>query len=377
VQLSGGTYGGKISSRSQVNIAQTSSVAGENFSDNTYDNLGVREQKDLTRTIGAGPVSVTGDNGKVLLVPLLPGQDFLLPATGSYLPATTPSAWDLYARPYYHCRIRILISGTLSDPNSDPTQQFNYSGGQFNTAGNTGAITITVSYLPDTAGLADAVFGVADSLLWTTKVYQQTKNPVGTNGVLQTINGNPVLIYTTTNTGNAANDANILEIDLLNLYSMLGLIPSQVYSIYIGCAPTQNPSNLAPQNLGIAICDAANLSAFTNGLSIVTTQRLYLIGNFNTTGVPTSLYAKDVRYGIDGLAAQVNLTGQISISQVTQSSATATPTPVNPLSFVNGANVAITGAGNTYKLNAITTPKAIPPITRLNLLFTIDQERTN
>ena len=89
--------------------------------------------------------------------------------------------------------------------------------------------------------------------------------------------------------------------------------------------------------------------------------------------VPTSLYAMDLRYGIDGVPAQLNLTGQVSISQVTQNSSTA----VNPLNFVNGANVAITGAGNTYQLNAITNPKGLPPITRLNLLFTIDKERTN
>jgi hypothetical protein len=385
VQLDGGTYSGGISSRRQVNVAQASSVAGENFTDNTYNNLGVREQKDLTRRIGAAPVSVAGDNGKALLVPLLPGQDFYLPASGSYLPATTPTAWDLYARPYFHCRLRVMISGTLSDPNSDSTQQFNYSGGQINTTGNTGAITVTVNYLPDTAGLPDAVFGVPDAPLWTTKVYQQANNlggtgNLGSNGILQIMqNGIPVnsnfLIYTSTNTGNPSIDANILEIDLLKMFSILGLNPCQCYSIYIGCPPSQNPNNNAPLNLGVVIMDAADLSAFTNGLSIVTPQRLYLTGNFNTGGivVPTSLYAADLRYGIDGVPAQLNLTGQVSISQVTQNSSTA----VNPLNFVNGANVAITGAGNTYQLNAITNPKGLPPITRMNLLFTIDKERTN
>lgn len=383
VQLDGGTYSGGISSRRQLNIAQTSSVAGENFTDNTYNDLGVREQKDLTRVIGAAPVSVAGDSGKALLVPLLSGQDFYLPAAANYLPASTPTTWDLYARPYFHCRIRIMISGTISDPNADPKNAFNYSNGQINTTGNTGAITVTVSYLPDTGGLPDAVFGVSDSASgWTKKTYVQTNNLGGTgnfgsNGILQ--DGNHVnsgfLIYTSTSTGNSAIDSNILEIDLLKLYSTLGLNPSQCYSIYIGCAPSQNPNNLGPQNLGVAIMDAGDLSAFTNGLSIVTPQRLYLTGSFNNgvTVVPTSLYAPDLRYGIDAIPAQLNLTGQISISQVTQNSSTA----VNPLSFVNGANAVITGAGNTYKLNAINNPKGLPPITRLNLLFTVEKERTN
>src|SRR3984893_5552683 len=387
VQLSGGTYSGGISSRRQVNIVQSSSVAGEDFTDNTYNNLGVREQKDLTRVnIGAAPVSVAGDNGKALLVPLLSGQDFYLPAAANYLPASTPTTWDLYARTYFHCRIRIMISGTISDAKADPKNAFNYSNGQINTTGNTGAITATVSYLPDTSGLPDAVFGVPDGTSgWTTKTYVQTNNlggtgNLGSNGILQIMqNGNPVnsgfLIYTSTSTGKSAIDSNILEIDLLKLYSTLGLNPSQCYSIYVGCAPSQNPNNLGPQNLGVAIMDAGDLSAFTNGFSIVTPPRLYITGSFNNgvTVVPTSLYAPDLRYGIDALPAQLNLTGQISISQVTQNSSTA----VNPLSFVNGANSVITGAGNTYTLKAITNPKGLPPITRLNLLFTIDKERTN
>src|SRR6266403_99779 len=117
VQLNGGTYSGGISSRRQVNLLGSSSVAGENFTDNTYNNLGVREQKDLARStttasIGAAPVSVAGDNGKVMLVPVASGNAFYLAS-----PNATPTAWDLYSLPYYHCRIRITISGTNSTPN--------------------------------------------------------------------------------------------------------------------------------------------------------------------------------------------------------------------------------------------------------------------
>ena len=57
-----------------------------------------------------------------------------------------------------------MISGTISDPNADSTKSFNYSGGQINTTGNTGAITVTISYLPDTSGLSDAVIGVSDNV---------------------------------------------------------------------------------------------------------------------------------------------------------------------------------------------------------------------
>jgi len=169
VQLNGGTYSGGISSRNQVNVLASSSVAGETFADNSYNNLGVREQRNLTRptgttSSGAAPVSVAGDNGKVMLVPLASGNSFYLPS-----PNATPTAWDLYSLPYYHCRIRITISGTNSNPN--------YTGGQPQMTGSAGAITVQIRYLADTAQLPDAVFGVSDADPgWTTVTYSQGSN---------------------------------------------------------------------------------------------------------------------------------------------------------------------------------------------------------
>jgi hypothetical protein len=86
----------------------------------------------------------------------------------------------------------------------------------------------------------------------------------------------------------------------------------------------------------------------------------------------SSVYAPDVRYGMSSAVPQIAIAGQISVSQTSGSS-----TAINPLSFSNGANNAITGSGNSYKLNVITNPRLLPPITRLNLLFTVEKEQTN
>jgi len=178
VQLNGGTYGSGISSRNQVNVLTSSSVAGETFTDNTYNSLGVREQKDLARAIGAAPLSVAGDNGKVMLVPLATGNAFYLPSANA-----TPTAWDLYSLPYYHCRIRITISGTNS--------LLNYQTAVVQ--GNAGVITVQIRYLPDTAQLPDAVFGVADSDPgWKTVTYTQV-----TNATILPINNSPSSGYLT------------------------------------------------------------------------------------------------------------------------------------------------------------------------------------
>jgi hypothetical protein len=402
VQLSGGTYGGGISSRNQVNVLTSSSVAGENFTDNTYNNLGVREQKDLTRAIGAAPVSVAGDNGKVMLVPVASGNAFYLPS-----PNATPTAWDLYSLPYYHCRIRITISGTNS--------LLNYQTAAVQ--GNAGAITVQIRYLPDTAQLPDAVFGVPDTAPgWNTVTYTQVSNATilpsnnsASSGYLTNqADGVTIanfLLYTSTATG--VQDCNVLEIDLLQMYATLGLNPAQCYSIYIGCNPSQAPNAGDPNFPNIVIKDADDLTGsaallglstpgpFTNGLSIVTTQRIYLVGGgilqglltasgFNTVPWPnppdpsnpypaTSIYAPDVRYGMSNVTPTIAVKGQISVSQATAGSTTA----VNPLSFSTGANTTISGAGNSYSLNAISNQRSVPPITRLNLLFTVEMERTN
>jgi hypothetical protein len=420
VQLNGGTYSGGISSRNQVSVLGSSSVAGEAFTDNTYNNLGVREQKDLTRptttaAIGAAPVSVAGDNGKVMLVPVASGSAFYLPS-----PNATPTAWDLYSLPYYHCRIRITISGTNGN--------LNYQNGVV--SATAGAISVKIRYLPDTAQLPDAVFGVADSDAgWQpqppVKYSQASNSDILAGGTSSGALTDPIkgtanfLLYTSTATGNS--DTNVLEIDLLQMYRSLGLTdpnltPASCYSIYIECPASQNPNNPNPQNLGIVIKDADDLTGspqlgntspgpFTNGLSILSTQRIYLAGGaiqqtglpgsgFNTVPWPnpsdpnnppypaTSIYAPDVRYGITDLMPTITVTGQVAVSQATPGG-----TPVYPLSFSTGGGNTITGTGNSYKLNAVSKPRtsipgvglvaSLPPITRLNLLFTVEKERTN
>jgi hypothetical protein len=56
----------------------------------------------------------------------------------------------------------------------------------------------------------------------------------------------------------------------------------------------------------------------------------------------------------------------------------ATPGPtVNPLSFTSGNGTSISSGNTTATLTEVTDPTLIPPITALNLLFTIEKERTN
>jgi len=352
IQLSGGSYSG-VSSRQQVNVVNPATVGGVAYSDSTdsaFDQPGTREQMALTQTPGAAaPVSVAGNDGKVLLVPVMPGNDFYMAAPGN------PTHWDLYARPYYRCRIRVIISGTDStiiyNPSRTPTT---------NTAA--GAITVQIIALPDPSSSPDQILGFPDSAATTNQTFTQTS--IASGGLP------PYMNYTSTATG----DRNILVIDVGNMVNALGS-PARLYSIYIGSNPTTEPNNPSTaSDPGVAIMNTTDLSAFTSGLSIVTNQTLYLLGEFNqVTPVPTSLYAPQVRYGISPTNLQVKLTGQVAV--------VATPGPtsslVNPLSFTNVSGGSVGSSNTTATLTEVTDPQLIPPITALNLLFTIEKERTN
>jgi hypothetical protein len=371
IQLVGGSYN-SVSSRSQINVAKSTTVGVETFADSTFDNLGVREQRDLTRStslsgvsqIGAAPVSVAGNDGKVMIVPVMQGNNFYMAASG------TPTHWDLYARPYYRCRIRVLISGTNStliySPNRNP---------QLSAASNAGAITVSVNVLPDTSSQPDRILGVPDSS-GTTTTYTQTSYSAA---------GLPSYItYTSTGTGTSA-DRNILLINIGAMVTALGN-PAQLYSIYIGSNPTTEPASPATaSDPGFAITGTNDLSKFTSGLSIVANQTLYLLDQFNQVKVPAtgllppaSVYAPDIRYGISGVNPNsVALTGQVSADPTPNPSPSSTPS--NALYFVDGANNAVSPSSgkNTFNLNEIIDPTQVPPITQLTLLFTIEKERTN
>jgi hypothetical protein len=290
---------------------------------------------------------------KVLVVPVMPVNNFYMAAPGA------PTHWDLYARPYYKCRIRIIISGTDTNLIYSPVANPQIKSGA-------GAITVKIIVLPDTSSLPDQILGVPDSGGTT---FVQASYAAG--GLP------PYMIYTSTGTGTAA-DRNILVIDIGAMVTALGPgLQSQLYSIYIGSNPTTEPATPSTAaDPGIAITDTNDLSLFTRGLSIVSNQTLYLLDYVNNgaTKPPVSIYAPDIRYGISGVTPSVALTGQVSVDP-----ASTTSSATSPLSFVDadGTSIPTSSASNTFNLYEITDPKQVPPITRLNLLFTIEKERTN
>ena len=367
VQLNGSTFKGNISSRFGVNVAGTSTVSGETFSDNTYADLGIRETRDTARsvvTIGAPPVSASSDGGKVLLASLASGDSFLRSVAN-------PAPWDLYSRPYYRCPVRIIIGPPAN-----------------------GKISITI-YSQTAPGKPDAIMGVPDptvvlgvpSVGWNLPQQFTVAYPPTTT-TPTAIDSYGALQLAKTNVGDPNLDKNLLLIDLsklptkgLLLPGLVPLSPDKMYAVYVGYQPTQPSDSDGPNgidaNLAISLTNCKDLSAYTSGFSIVTKQRLYFQSDFNnpTAGTvqPTSIYAKEVRYSVNPSVPSINFGGQLDIDQLNNTTATA----INPLAATSGSNTQISFSQRQFNLSQIKSPSKVPPITRMNLLFTIQKEYTN
>ncbi len=140
------------------------------------------------------------------MVPVMPGNQFYMTAPGG---AGTETHWDLYARPYYRCRIRIIISGTNStliyNPNASP---------QMSAAANAGAISVNVIVLPDSTSKPDQILGFLDSAATTNNTYSQTSyaDPAGTLP--------PWMTYTSTGSTGTTAARNILVINVAGMVDL-------------------------------------------------------------------------------------------------------------------------------------------------------------
>jgi hypothetical protein len=369
IQLAGGTYGG-ISSRQAVNVLNPATVAGTPYSNSAFDAVGTRETMNETQiNSGAAAISVAGNDGKVLVVPVMPGNEFYMTAPGG---PGTETHWDLYARPYYRCRIRILISGTNANLIYSPSTGLS-------AVATAGAISVNVIVFPDSTSKPDQILGFSDSAATTNNTFSQISDadPASTLPVWMT--------YTSTGSTGTTPARNILLINIAGMETYYGPnIQSQLYSLYVGSNPTAEPLSAATtSDPGVAITGTKDLSAFTSGLSIVSNQTLYLLDAFNqgATQYATSIFAPDVRYGISGnTPASTTVVGQVSVDQASPlTQASPAPTPGSPLQFLDAAGNKVSTSTNTFTLTEITDPTALqmPPITRLTLLFTIERERTN
>jgi hypothetical protein len=330
--------------------------------------VGLRETAQLAN--GAFfPVSLASESGRAAFVPINRGLDFFDRfATNSNpvdeIGAVSPTLWSNYSIGAKQCAMRLDVLEVTSFPNNlTPTRvRFSYFQGGINQPRQVRVYNLD----PATLALPNFPFSA---------------ETIGGNNQL-CIGIKPRLLPAFL-LGLGADPTNINSSIAVNVdYSaanptILARKPIQ---------PIEQPVNNYTE-IGIAMIQCDNLSGFTAGFSLVTNLRLYIGGDFNTTpaaalAIPTnyalvdlqtffppcSIFAPQKRYGTDVAAPSVNVTGQIG-SLASDTTAAA----VNPLDTRDSNGNSLGSANITVNLRPITHPGALPPITMMNWLVTLEE----
>ena len=122
--FSGGSA--RISARRSINLGGAATVGGDAIA-NGFDALGTREVRRASDT-GFYVASVAGDSGRVAILPLGQGEQFLRrDETDGMQNTVSPTPWDRYALGARQCAMQIEIRALRVAGDTEPTQvRFHY-----------------------------------------------------------------------------------------------------------------------------------------------------------------------------------------------------------------------------------------------------------
>lgn len=256
-------------------------------------------------------------------------------------PSATPTAWDWYSKPYTKCKVRVNV--------------LSYSA-------TTGAISVQVS-------VANAITPAQSDLPYMSITPTFVSSTYSRVSVSDTTGNFVRQTFMTMQLGTA--DRPLLAIDPISLLSANGITGAALANYntwYIGYNIVTLPPTPNTTEIGVSLVNTNDLTAFTSGFSLVSRQVLFLLQNFNATTpyVSSSLFAPAVRF-TSSAGMQPVITGGMTVGR----SGTTTAL-TDPYAFNNSNGVPLTTAPKV-NLSAMTNPQLLPPITRINWLFTIEK----
>ena len=194
--------------------------------------------------------------------------------------------------------------------------------------------------------------------------------------------------------GTLPNGRDCIELDLEKLPDFLTQITADDASInnsiwigpnygYGGVDQASYPS--LDTDTALLIKKSTDLSAYVNGLTIITPYRVYFADNFNDTPVvpapagatldangnwypPVSVYAPEKRFGIQNTSGNIQIAGQVGYLPSDTNTAT-----VNPLDLKDGGTNTVTPSSISAQLTGITEVMDLPPVNAMNWLTTIEE----
>jgi len=342
--------GGSLSGRRTLDLSTGTTVSGSAVESN-IDGLGVREALLANSDSDFYDVSLSGNSGRVAIVPLNTGEGFLR-WMGGEQNTLSPQKFSRYANGAVRCRMRVRVMEVQSDSVQIPTW-------------------IRFYYRKN------------GSSQW-----QDFKRSDGTWPISGAAGGDEFPFQTE----ELAVGRHSLTVYMNRLHTYLASIgaedPSSNYSLYI--YPDGNRTDVrqpsipsTSDDLAVTIRDSEDLTAFTSGFSLVTDCRLYFAGSFNqvsttppaNSGLPTgfefyppiSIFSPEKRYGIHFFDRDVDFEGQLSSLKTDETSA------YRPLDFMSGGDEAVSADKIDADLKRLISPAQLPPISIMNWMVTIEE----
>ncbi len=345
---------GNLTGRTGVDLGVGTTVRGQAVSNN-FDAMGVREAAHAGASNDTGAVSLAGNSGRVAFVPINRGLDFYTASASADSNMISPTGWNEYSRGADQCEMKIIIDEVESTDNQTPTRirwEYKTSGG--------GTMTsilergVNWPYLNDVAG---------DLVPFQTEHLENGR------------------------------DALVVHLERMRSYlTALGGADATVNnSLLVNVDTSVDPDVKMPEfpteshDVCLVLRDCADLSAYTDGFSLVTNLRLYVAEDFNTTAITqpansgltpgeeffpaTSLFAPEKRYGTTLKTRPVEYRGQVA------SLAEGDLTALHPLDFRIGTYDTVSSSLITTDLRELTSPAELPPIHLMNWLITVEEIR--
>ena len=351
-------------------VGGTATVSGQSIVVG-FNDLGTRETRQASTGLDYYGASTAGDSGRVAILPLSQGNQFIRRAAVPVTNTLSPTAWDTYAWGAQQCAMQIEIREMQALGTNKPVfVRFHYMLGGASTFSDFQASDGTW-YNQDRDIIVPAA-GIAPIPFYCENLGS---------------NVNPAL----------ANPALTIKLDrIVDFLALLGADSIDVnnsLSIWSnsGEATVTEPIIPSdPNDTGIVIRKGFDMSGFTSGFSIVTDHRVYLPEDLNQVTVgqpaqsglpggfnyfpPVSIFASEKRFGISaGSVSAVTLDGQLTSLQEDDG------TTVNPLDLQTsvGAATAINTGTITANLSQMISPAQLPPVNKMTWLVVIEEIHEN
>jgi hypothetical protein len=345
---------GLFSARSSLNFSNSTSVNGVNLSNN-FDALGVRESRETQATGNFHQASLGGNVGKVAFIPLNTGSSFLAMQTdGAVSTRLSSTGWNDYTNGAIQSQMRIEIRNMQSLTNQIPTSiRFHYR----NTSGSLVYQTYTRnSNWPTENQSGGSAFPFQTAVL-----------DIGRRVLIVHLDRLPAFLASR---GNAAD---------LTVNNSLHIYPNSTRTRVVEPSIPSLSSDVA-----VALRGGSDMSAFTEGFSLVTNLRTYVSESLNTVPImapanaglpagepyypPISLFAPEKRFGESmSFNHPIDFSGQVNSLKLSTTDA------FRPLDLVSAGDETVHAQQIEADLKMLKSPAQLPPIHLMNWLVTIEE----